>query len=196
MWFTITLLQRRGKLLQYVRGFLLSWLGNLLGALFFAFTFAYAAEAVAEEPYRSGITSQVTADVVHLACYCTFLRTIGCGFLVTLAMFLGTQNNDGISKAVGLHLLFLISVAVRFPHTVEYMYLTSQGMMLGAKMSFVGFFGRAMLPISLGNTVGGAVFMGLYEWWVFLHCGGGGKKIVTFADDARLHWQDGEDGDD
>lgn len=57
MWFTITLLQRRGKPLQYVRGFVLSWLGNLLGALFFAFTFAYATEAITEEPYRSGIIS-------------------------------------------------------------------------------------------------------------------------------------------
>jgi formate/nitrite transporter FocA (FNT family) len=196
MWFTITLLQRRGKPLQYVRGFVLAWLGNLLGALFFAFTFAYAAEAVKEELYRFGITSQVTVDIVNLSCYCIFLRAIGCGFLVTLAMFLGTQNNDGISKTVGLHLPVFISKAVRFPHTAEYMYLTSLGMMLGAKVSFVGFFWRAMLPISLGNTVGGAVFMGLYEWWVFLYCGSGGKKIVTFAGDARLHWQDGEDGDD
>ena len=100
-------------------------------------------------------------------------------------MFLGTQNNDGISKALALHLPFFISVAVCFPHMVEYIHLTSLGMMLRAKLSAVGFLWRAMLPISLANTVGGAVFMGLCEWWVFLHCGSGGKKIVTFADYAE-----------
>ena len=47
-------------------------------------------------------------------------------------MFFGTQNQDGISKALGLHLPFFVSTTARFPHTVEYMYLTSIGMMLGA----------------------------------------------------------------
>ena len=27
-----------------------------------------------------------------------------------------------------------------------------------------------MLPITLGNAIGGAVFVGAYNWWVYLHC--------------------------
>ena len=85
-------------------------------------------------------------------------------------MFFGTQNYDGISKALGLHLPFFISTNVQFPHTVEYMYLTSIGMMLGAPVSVAAFLWKCMLPITLGNTVGGAVFVGAYNWWVYVYC--------------------------
>jgi len=85
-------------------------------------------------------------------------------------MFLGTQCHDGISKALGLHLPFLISTAAKCPHTVEYMYLGSVGMMLGAPLSIGAFFWKCLLPISLGNIVGGSVFTGAYLWWVFIVC--------------------------
>ena len=85
-------------------------------------------------------------------------------------MFFGTQNHDGISKALGLHLPFLISTTVRYPHTVEYMYLASIGMMLGSPLSIAAFLWKCLLPITLGNTIGGAVFVGVYNWWVYLHC--------------------------
>lgn len=182
------MLQRRGKPLQYVRGFVLSWAGNLLGALFFAFVFAYAPEAVTEEPYRSGIISQVTTDIVNLAWYCISCGPSVADFSSRLRCPWGRTTMTAFQKLLDCTYPFFISVAVRFPHTVEYMYLISLGMMHGAKLSVGGFLWRAMLPISLGNTVGGAVFMGLYEWWVFLHCRSKGKKMVTFADYTRLHW--------
>lgn len=40
-----------------------------------------------------------------------------------------------------------------------------------------------MLPITLSNAIGGAVFVGAYKWWVYLHCedgerdGGGGLSL-------------------
>lgn len=86
-----------------------------------------------------------------------------------MAMFLGTQNHDGISKALGLHLPFFLSVASRLPHTVEYMYIVSAAMMEGAPLSIGGYFGKCLAPISLGNTLGGAVFTGGYLWLVNIY---------------------------
>lgn len=139
MWYSTTALQRRGQPLQYPHGLALSGLGNFVGALFFAFVFTYTTQAVSEEPYRSGIVGQVTSDIIDPAWHCIFLRALGCGFLVTLTLFLGTQSNDGVSKAMGLHLPFFISVTARFPHTVKYMSLASLGMMLGAELSVAKF---------------------------------------------------------
>jgi len=107
-------------------------------------------------------------------------------------MFLGTQNQDGVSKALVLHLPFFISTSSQFPHTVEYMYLATLGMMLGAPLSIWGFLWKCMLPVTLGNSVGGSVFTGAYLWWVFLwrqddegKSQGGGS---TF--DERFHDED------
>lgn len=188
MWLTITALQRRGKPIHYIRSLLVSWIGNLVGTLFSSAVFSYATNALTEDPYKSGVIEQVTSDIVESPWHVILVKSIGCGFLVTLAMFFGTQNQDGISKALGLHLPFFISTTARFPHTVEYMYLSTIGMMLGAPLSVGGFLWKCMLPITLGNALGGAVFVGAFNWYVFMHAEGNEK--------AKDRWADGMvDGD-
>lgn len=166
----MTALQRHGRPIQYIRAFLFSWIGNLVGALFGSVMFSYLTQEFAEEPYRSGIVNQIKRDVVSPQWHIIFLKAIACGHLVSLAVFIGTQNHDGVSKAIGLHLPFFVSITARFPHTVEYMYLTSIGMMLGAPLSIAAFLWKCMLPVTLGNGIGGALFVGAYNWWVWMYC--------------------------
>ncbi|EME86805.1 uncharacterized protein MYCFIDRAFT_151814 [Pseudocercospora fijiensis CIRAD86] len=166
MWYAMAMLERKGRPMQYVRGALASWIGNLLGALLFSTLFTKATDVLENNPWHSAIVRQVTDDIVDISWHTVFVRSIGCGWLVTIAMFLGTQNKDGISKALCLHFPFMISATARWPHTVEYMYLTSAGMILGAPLSIGGFFWKCMLPVTLGNIVGGGFFTGTYLWWV------------------------------
>ena len=99
-------------------------------------------------------------------------------------MFFGTQNHDGVSKAIGLYVPFLISTTARYPHTVEYMYLSMTGIFYGAPLSVAGFFWKCMLPISLGNILGGSLLTGVYNWWVYLYCEDGkdGKGAIRLLD--------------
>lgn len=85
---------------------MVGYIGNLIGAALVAFFFSFATGTLTSEPYRSGVVNQITEDILNQPFYAILLRSIGCGFLVTQAMFLGTQNHDGISKALGLHLPF------------------------------------------------------------------------------------------
>lgn len=96
-------------------------------------------------------------------------------------MFFGSQNQDGISKALGLHLPFFLSTSARFPHTVEYVYLASIGMMLGAPLSIWDYVWKCLLPITIGNTIGGGLFVGVYNWWVYLRCQDGKKQTEGFV---------------
>ncbi|KAL8792165.1 MAG: hypothetical protein Q9195_005261 [Heterodermia aff. obscurata] len=185
MWLAMTALQRQGEPIYYIRCLLISWVGNLLGALSSSFFFSYLTNALAEEPYKSGVVMQVNSDIVESPWHVIFLKSIGCGYLVTLAMFFGTQNHDGISKALGLHIPFFMSITARLPHTVEYMYLSTIGMMLGAPLSVVGFLWKCMLPISLGNALGGAVFVGAFNWYVFMY--------AENKDKAKDQWANGVD---
>ena len=182
MLLTLTALQRDGRPVQYLKAFLLSWIGNLIGALFGSVMFSYLTQALAEEPFKSGLINHVNTDIVSSQWHVIFLKAIACGQLVTLAMLFGTQNHDGVSKAIGLHLPFFISTTARFPHTVEYMYLGSTGMMLGAPLSVGGFLWKCMLPITLGNTIGGALFVGAYNWWVLMYCEDKGQAKDRWAE--------------
>ena len=115
MWFAITALERKGTPWLYVSRAFASWVGGLVGALTFAYFFTYHTRSLSEEPFRSGVIDMVTTDIVDSPWHVVFLKAIPCGFLVTMAMFLGSQNKDGISKAMGLHLPFFLSVAARYP---------------------------------------------------------------------------------
>ncbi|KAI6867816.1 Formate/nitrite transporter [Hortaea werneckii] len=167
MWLAMTALDRKGFAFEYFRSTLVALAGNLIGAIWFAGVQSYFTETLTEEPWRSRIIEQVDSDITDNKWHVIFLRALGCGFLVTIAMLLGTQNRDGISKALGLHLPFVISTVAKFPHTVEYMYLGTTGMMLGARLTMGQFFWKCMLPIILGNSMGGA-FTGAYNYWVFI----------------------------
>lgn len=170
MWFAVTALERKGTIWLYASRLVASWAGDLLGALMFAYFFTYLTQSLSEEPFRSGVVDTVTADIVSASWQLVFLKAIPCGFLVTMAMFLGSQNKDGISKAMGLHLPFFLSVAARYPHLVEYMYLSAVGILLGAPLTWGAYFWKCLLPITLGNTVGGALLTGAYQWFVFIEC--------------------------
>jgi len=192
MWLMMTSLQRKGRPRQYIQAIMNSLLGNLAGALIAAGLFSYATESLSEEPYRSFVIEQVESNIVQTDWHVIMIKAIGCGYLVTFAMLLGTQNMDGISKALGLWLPFVVATTVEFPHTVEYMYLVPMGMMLGAPLSVGGFVWKCLLPIVVGNSIGGAVFTGLYHWWVYLKCKNGQEKIIpTFGE-----YMDMEDGEE
>lgn len=166
----MTALERKGRPAQYVRGGIASWIGNLLGSLIFAGLFTRLTNVISDEPFKSGTIDLITKDIIEQKWHIIFLRSIMCGWLVTFSMILGQQNQDGISKALALHLPFLLSTTAKCPHTVEYMYLGSSAMFLGSPLSVGMFIGKCIVPITLGNTLGGSIFTGVYSWWVHLYC--------------------------
>lgn len=176
MWFTMTGLARVGHPGQYIRGIIVSWIGNLIGAVFFAAFFTYFTGSLSEEPFKSGVLSLVEKEIIEQEWHVIFVRSIFCGFMVTLSMLLGTQNHDGISKALALHWPFFIATTAKSPHTVEQMYVGAVGMMLGSPMSVDTYLGKCLAPTTLGNAVGGALFSGLYLWWVYIYCHDKGAK--------------------
>lgn len=167
MWLSMAAFDRKGFALEYFRATFVALIGNFVGAIWWAGMQSYLTGTLNEEPWRSQIAEQVDSDITDQHWHVIFFRAIGCGFLVTIAMVFGTQNRDGISKALGLQLPFFISTVAKFPHTVEYMYLGTTGMMLGSRMTIAMFLWKCMLPIILGNSIGGA-FTGAYNYWVFI----------------------------
>lgn len=96
-----------------------------------------------------------------------FFRGILCNVLVCLAVWLCLAAR-GVSGKI-LAILFPVSafVALGFEHSVANMYLIPTGMLLGADVSLQAFFAN-LLPVTLGNIVGGGVFVALVYWLVYV----------------------------
>lgn len=165
--------------MQYARSLVApvaSWVGNLKGALLAAAMFLYLTEFFSKEPYLPGLINQVTRDIVDSAWHVILLKAIACGFLVTLAMFFGSIKIMMEYPRHWVCTYYFSYPPLMYPPTVEYMYLPSIDMMLRAPLLIAGFLWKCMLPITHGNTVSGAVFVGAYNWWVYLHCEDGKSK--------------------
>lgn len=86
--FTMTALERKGNVRMYLQGFVVSWVSNLIGAVFFAGVFTYLTGILSEEPFKSGTTEMITSDIVEKEWRVIFLRAIMCGYLVRMQSFI------------------------------------------------------------------------------------------------------------
>jgi len=129
----------------------------------------------------------IAAGKVNLAFGEAFFRAIGCNWLVCLAVWLAVAAKDVGGKILGIFFPIMAFVASGFEHCVANMYFVPYGIVLkgdpavadivtalGTKadaLTWSGFFVNNLIPVTLGNIVGGAIFVGFAYFLVFAkHC--------------------------
>ena len=95
------------------------------------------------------------------------LKGIGANWLVCLAVWLGMSSRGTAGKILGLWFPVMCFVAIGYEHSVANMFFIPLGMMQGAEVGWGEFIGRNLIPATLGNIAGGAVFVGGLYWYVY-----------------------------
>jgi hypothetical protein len=92
--------------------------------------------------------------------------------MVCMALFGAAAADDVIGKLVSLWFPITIFVAVGLEHSIANMCYLSYGLMLGTPGTNVGIcLYNNLLPATLGNIVGGSVFMGGAIYLLYIHTG-------------------------
>ncbi|HEU65333.1 MAG TPA: formate/nitrite transporter family protein [Chloroflexi bacterium] len=131
-----------------------------------------------------GIAALETAVAkVNLSFLEAFCRGIGCNWLVCLAVWLAIAGKDSISKIFGIYFPIMAFVASGFEHSVANMYFIPIGLFLKGNAAVVNAAGltqtldsltwssfliRNLVPVTLGNIVGGALFVGGIYYLAYL----------------------------
>jgi len=152
------------------RAWLWVYAGNFAGSLFWAYlmywgplrkygspelsVFGQSAVALAQ----SKVLPYAAAGMAGIAS--AFAKGIACNLLVNLAILMGLSAENTPGKVLGLWFPVMAFVACGFEHSVANMYTVPAGMMLGAGISWPQFVFWNLLPVTLGNIVGGAVLVG------------------------------------
>lgn len=166
MVMVITTLQRRTTLLDLVRNWTVSYVGNLAGALFFAGFFTWWADALSTDAEKSYAASGA-ADRVNQEWQVNFLRGVGCNWLVGMAVFFATSAREGVSKIYGLWIPVVTFCVLGYQHCIANFFLVPVGMFYGAEVGVGKYIYQSVIPVTLGNVVGGAVFAGLVFWFLY-----------------------------
>jgi formate/nitrite transporter len=118
---------------------------------------------------------------VNLTFLEALLRGIGCNWLVCLAVWMALASRQIIGKIFAIFFPIMGFVALSFEHSVANMYYIPTALFLKdwlgvalpagadpANLSWLGFLWRNLLPVTIGNIIGGAVFVGMSYWSAYL----------------------------
>ncbi len=86
-----------------------------------------------------------------------FTRGILCNWLVSAAVWMANATSSAPGKAVAVWFPISAFVALGLEHSVANMFFIPLGIALGANVSVSSFLVANLLPVTLGNIVGGAV---------------------------------------
>ena len=153
---------------QLLRNWALVYVANLVGALGSALMMwwsgalglgggavAETAIAIAEAKVALGFTEAL-------------FRGILCNVLVCLAVWLSFAAHDVPGKVLAIIFPISAFVALGFEHSVANMYLIPIAMLAGAESATAAGFLANLIPVTLGNIVGGGGFVALVYWLIYL----------------------------
>ena len=169
----LPLAQRRISLFGLLRNWVLVYTGNFIGALFVAFLIYHSGHLNA----GMGMLESVTIRIATSKCSLTFAEalTLGilCNWLVCLAVWIAFGAKDVTGKILAMFFPIWLFVASGFEHSVANMYyipiglLAAQSPWTGAEaLTWVNFFLSNLIPVTLGNIIGGGVLVALVYGYV------------------------------
>ncbi len=106
-------------------------------------------------------------------------RGILCNWLVCLAVWMALASRDVVGKIFAIFFPIMAFVALGFEHSVANMYFVPLGIMLKnfvplnasidlANLTWGSFFVKNLIPVTIGNIIGGAIFVGMVYWGVYV----------------------------
>ncbi len=153
-------LARRHSFFTVIKNWILVYFGNLVGALFFTYLFVYLCGLTASDPYHSAIIKVSESKVLSMSWLTVFLKGIGANWFVCLAVWLALSGRSLLGKMAGCWLPVMAFVALGYEHSIANMFFIPLGMMEGADITITLAIVNSFIPATLGNIVGGAVFVG------------------------------------
>ena len=89
-----------------------------------------------------------------------FIKGIGANWCVCLAVWLALAGHSLIEKMAACWLPVMAFVALGYEHSIANMFFIPLGMLEGAQVSVGQFVFDNLIPATLGNIAGGAIFVG------------------------------------
>lgn len=159
---------QRVNTVALLRNWTIVYVGNLIGALgtvglvHFSGTMTLGDGAVAD-------TARAIAQTkVGLEPFQAFVRGILCNTLVCLAVWMCFAARTVAGKVLVIIFPITAFVALGFEHSVANMYLIPIGaLQTEGSIGIVDFFAN-LIPVTLGNIVGGGVLVALVYWLIYL----------------------------
>jgi formate transporter len=161
--------------------------GNLFGSLIVVFLIFLTGQWTAGGG-TVGVTALMIANgKVNLTLLEAVSKGILCNILVCLAVYLCFSGRSVTDKILAILFPITAFVALGFEHSIANMYFIPAGLLLKhspevlaeaqdilgrtpdlSNLTISGFILNNLLPVTIGNIIGGTLFVGITHWFLFL----------------------------
>ena len=180
---------RRLSIRKVLRNWGLVYTGNFVGAIATVILMFLTKQYL----FNSGAVGLNILTIANTKCSLGFMQAIAlgvmCNALVCLAVWLCFSARTTTDKILSIIFPITAFVAAGFEHSVANMYFIPIGLLVKAgaapdfwvaigktaadfpKLTWYNFFIANLLPVTIGNIIGGAVMVGLVYWFIYIRKG-------------------------
>jgi formate/nitrite transporter len=159
----------------------LVYVANFIGSILLALIFYLSGLWKAGNGALGASAVAIAYGKVNLGFVDALIRAIGCNWLVCLAVWMALASRQIISKIWAIYFPIMAFVAIGFEHCIANMYFIPAGIFLNkwagiagpaamdpTALGWGGFLWGNLVPVTIGNVIGGAVFVGMSYWSAYL----------------------------
>ena len=176
----MAVMQKEATWLQYARNLVVVFFSNLVGSLIIAYLTYFSGQWTYTDGALGAYTMKIALGKVNLSFGTAFASGILCNILVCVAVLMAISAKDIAGKILAIFFPIFAFVISGFEHCVANMYYIPAGLIAKTNPQYVekaeelygitadklnaltvGGMVKNMIPVTLGNIVGGAVFVGV-----------------------------------
>lgn len=180
----IPLLEKEISVAGLLKNWIFVFIGNLIGALLVVWICSTGNQWGLFSGALAVTTIKVAVAKSSLSFGSAVALGIGCNFLVCIAVWISFAAKTVVGKVVGLYLPIMMFVLSGFEHSVANMYYVPAGIVAAMNPNFAAlateagidvsvlswgtFFANNLLPVTIGNIIGGSILVGCFYWYTYL----------------------------
>ena len=177
----IAVLNKKITLVKMLRNWGVVYIGNLIGSVIVALIMVMSKQYT----FAGGAIGKTALTIANTKSGLEFWSALGlgimCNILVCLAVWMTFSARTTAGKILAIIPPISAFVAAGFEHSVANMYFIPVGLFIKAfnpefaaqagefaNLSWANFFVKNLLPVTIGNIIGGAIFIGAAYWFIYL----------------------------
>ncbi len=162
------------------KNWVIVYFGNFIGALLIVFCIVISDFWDSSEGLLGAITVRTAVTKCNMGFVKAVILGILCNLLVCLAVWMATGSPQTIGKIFACWFVVGLFVLSGFEHSVANMYFIPAGIIASGQEAFLqlpnqgmdnltwgAFLIRNLLPVTIGNVLGGSLFVGATYWLTY-----------------------------
>lgn len=186
----VSCLEGKSKWAKLLKNWLFVYIGNFIGSMIIVFFILQSGQLNFSNGLLGGFTIKVALYKVSLTFGNAFFMGILCNWLVCLAVWMAFATKDITGKLLAIFFPIWLFITSGFEHSIANMYYIPAGIFAKYNSAWVQaaaslgvnpekldglnwgtFIVKNLIPVTFGNIVGGALFVGAIYWVSFLYKG-------------------------